>query len=251
MRTVPFSSVVVRYQMSRTILNLDNALVAKAKKLTRLTKKVELVNLALSELIRQRARLRILVIVTTAIALFVMGTCTAVTGNSEVDTKKPQVAGQWSEPVNGLRGRLLVALENLHPGLRYSVVLELDNVSTQPVSITNQPNIIAQLFDSAKTEVTTAGFPMSGPIPFAQTAVVPRDAYVGFRIDMPTVGVPTKGEALLAVGGRTWGLKQGDYILKAALMGEKSDQVSDGQWVGQLNLLAVEIHVSEESVAGD
>ena len=46
--------------MSRTVVNLDDALVAKAKKLTHLTKKVELVNFALSELIRQRERLKIL-----------------------------------------------------------------------------------------------------------------------------------------------------------------------------------------------
>ncbi len=46
--------------MSRTVVDLDDALVAKAKKLTRLTKKVELVNFALSELIRQRERLKIL-----------------------------------------------------------------------------------------------------------------------------------------------------------------------------------------------
>ena len=46
--------------MSRTVVDLDDGLVEKAKKLTHLSKKVEVVNYALAELIRQRERLRIL-----------------------------------------------------------------------------------------------------------------------------------------------------------------------------------------------
>jgi Arc/MetJ family transcription regulator len=46
--------------MARTVINLDDALVSRAKKLTRLTKKVDVVNYALAELVRHRERLRIL-----------------------------------------------------------------------------------------------------------------------------------------------------------------------------------------------
>lgn len=46
--------------MSRTVIDLDDRLVAKAKRVTHLTKKVELVNFALAELVRQHERLRIL-----------------------------------------------------------------------------------------------------------------------------------------------------------------------------------------------
>ena len=46
--------------MSRTVINLDDRLVTKAKRLTRLSTKVDVVNYALAELIRQQERLRIL-----------------------------------------------------------------------------------------------------------------------------------------------------------------------------------------------
>ncbi len=46
--------------MARTVVDLDDLLVSKAKKLTHLTKKVDVVNFALAELIRQRERLKIL-----------------------------------------------------------------------------------------------------------------------------------------------------------------------------------------------
>ena len=45
--------------MSRTVVDLDDALVAKAKQLTRLSTKVDVVNYALAELIHQRERARI------------------------------------------------------------------------------------------------------------------------------------------------------------------------------------------------
>ena len=46
--------------MSRTVVDLDDHLVAKAKRLTHLTKKVDVVNLALAELVKQQERLRLL-----------------------------------------------------------------------------------------------------------------------------------------------------------------------------------------------
>lgn len=45
--------------MARTVINLNDALVAKAKKLTHLTKKVDVVNYALAELVRHQERLGI------------------------------------------------------------------------------------------------------------------------------------------------------------------------------------------------
>lgn len=44
--------------MARTVINLDDALVRKAKRLTRLSKKVDVVNYALAELVRNRERAR-------------------------------------------------------------------------------------------------------------------------------------------------------------------------------------------------
>ena len=46
--------------MSRTVVNLDDGLVTKAKRFTHLTKKVEVVNYALAELVKQYEREKIL-----------------------------------------------------------------------------------------------------------------------------------------------------------------------------------------------
>ena len=46
--------------MSRTVIDLDDALVTKAKQLTHLSKKVDVVNYALAELVRHKEQLQVL-----------------------------------------------------------------------------------------------------------------------------------------------------------------------------------------------
>ena len=46
--------------MARTVINLNDALVEKAKKLAHLSKKVDVVNAALEEFVRHRERMRML-----------------------------------------------------------------------------------------------------------------------------------------------------------------------------------------------
>ena len=144
----------------------------------------------------------------------------------------------WCEPIDGLSGRLRVEFEDLKPGLRHAVYLELRNHSPNPVAASNQPQIHAELFDSAEGLVRTSSLPMSGPIPSLQWALIPRDAYVGFRIDMQTVGVPTReqGMALIAVGGKSWKLKAGEYVLKATVSLKKEEDGPHNQWIGELEL---------------
>jgi hypothetical protein len=152
-------------------------------------------------------------------------------------------AGVWSAAVGGLRGRLLVSLEDLRPGLRHKIILEWKNLSLKPLAVTNQPRLTAELTDWRGRAVPTAGFSMSGGIPDAQWAVIPRDAHLGFRVDMQTVGVPAKDEALLALGGKTWGLKPGHYVLKAELTCQQQPG-PENQWLGRLDLPPVRIVVT-------
>ncbi len=158
------------------------------------------------------------------------------------------IANIWSEPINGLSGRLRIEFEDLKPGLRHAVYLELRNHSLNPVAVTNQPQIHAELFDSIGKPVSTSGFSISGPIPSPQWAVIPRDAYIGFRIDMQTVGVPTRehGMALIAVGGKTWGLRAGKYVIKMALAFKYEEDGPLNQWVGELELPPVEFVVTAQ-----
>jgi hypothetical protein len=157
----------------------------------------------------------------------------------------------WSEPVKELSGRLRVEFEDLQPGLRHAVYLELRSHSLNPVAVTNQPQTHAELFDTAGRPVTPSGSSMSGPIALPQWAVMPQDAYMGFRIDMQTVGVPTRehGKALIAVGGKSWELKAGEYVLKTALVFRKEEDAPNNQWVGELELPSVEVVVTPQMLA--
>src|SRR5262245_52102252 len=175
----------------------------------------------------------------------------------DADPKPPARPGAWSKPVNGLSGRLLVAFEDLKPGLRHAVTLELRNVSetagTPPVAVLNQPKLVTEVLDADGKPLAETGFPMSGPIPAPQWGVIPLGAYLGFRVDMQTVGVPPKDQALLAVGGKTWGLKPGTYVLRARLVVEGLVLRPPGpqnQWTGEMDLPPVEVVVTKEQVEG-
>lgn len=161
------------------------------------------------------------------------------------------IANVWSEPVNGLAGRLLVEFEDLKPGLRHGVYLELKNHSFDPIAVPNQPLIHSELFDTSGKPISTKGYPASGPIPIPQWAIVPRDAYIGFRVDMQIVGVPTReqGMVLLAIGGKNWEVRAGAYELKTALVFKKEDEGPQNQWVGELELPPVEVVVTTQMLA--
>jgi uncharacterized protein (TIGR03067 family) len=165
---------------------------------------------------------------------------------AEPEKRPNEPAGVWSKPVNGLSGRLLVAFENLKPGLRHVVMLELKNVSTKPLAILNQPKLDVALTDTNGLVIPTESFPMSGPIPNPQWATLPREAYLGFRVDMTTVGVPAKERALLAVGGKMWGLKPGSYTLRVKVSPEDTNH--NDAWGGDLELPPVEVLVTKEQV---
>jgi hypothetical protein len=156
------------------------------------------------------------------------------------------VANAWSEPINGLSGRLRVEFEDLNPGLRHAIYLELRNHSQSAVAVTNQPRIHAELFNAAGKPISSSGFLTSGPIPNPQWAVIPRDAYIGIRVDMQTIGVPTREHrmALLAVGGKTWELRAGRYALAMALAFKHEEGGPQNQWVGALELPPVEVLVT-------
>jgi len=161
------------------------------------------------------------------------------------------LAGGWSKAINGLSGHLLVEFEDLDPGLRHAVYIELRNGSLNPFAVTNQPQIQSALFDSAGKPVRTSGLWVSGPLPSPQWAQIPRDAYIGFRIDMQTVGMPTReyGAALMAVGSMSWMLPAGEYVLKATVVFTAEKDGPENQWVGELELPPCTFSVTQEMLA--
>jgi hypothetical protein len=153
--------------------------------------------------------------------------------------------GRWCEPVKALAGRLRVALEDLHPARRFAVFLELKNLSVEPVAITNQPRIHAELADATGKTVPTSGSSAGAPKPARQWAMIPRDAYLGLRIDMQATGVPTRqpNVTLLALGAQTWELVPGRYRLKVLAAFVHEEKAPAGQWSGELGLPPVEVLV--------
>lgn len=154
----------------------------------------------------------------------------------------------WSKTIDGLSGRLRLKFEDLNPGLRYAIYLELASHAFEPITVINQPVINAVLFDESRNSIYTIGYPSSGPQPLRQWAVIPRDAYIGLRVDMQTTGVPTRDQqqVLLAVGGTTWRITSGRYSLKTSVVFKQDKDGPPNQWVGELDLPEVEIVVTQE-----
>jgi len=148
----------------------------------------------------------------------------------------------------GLAGRLVAEFEDLKLGVRFAIYLELRNHSSDPIAVTNQPQIAAEVFDEAGNVVSPSGARRSGPLRSPQWVVIPIDAYVGYRVDMQTLGLSEKERhvVLLAVGDNSWELKVGKYVFKATASFEESKDGPQDQWIGELVLPPVEIVVTHE-----
>jgi hypothetical protein len=167
-----------------------------------------------------------------------------------IESNEPSAAA-WSESINGLAGRVRVEFEDLQPGLRHAVYIELMNHGPEPVSVFNQPAIHAVLFDSTLQPVGTSGLAVSGPMARPAWAVIPPGAYVGLRVDVQTAGVPTRqhGMALLAVDAKGWEIKPGRYVL--AVSAAFADRIDgpENRWVGELAFPRIEIVLTAQMLA--
>ncbi len=155
---------------------------------------------------------------------------------------------KWSETSNNLSGRALVEFEDLAPGLRYTIYLELKNHGADTIVITNQPLLVAALLDASGNPVDTAATVGNGTKPIQQWAAIPNGAYIRFRVDQQGVGYPTKEhrEVLLATGEKNWRLKTGQYFLKIKAIFNRLETGPDNQWIGELDLPPVTLTVTEE-----
>lgn len=150
-----------------------------------------------------------------------------------------EIRSEWSAQVRDARARLVLSLEELNPGRRYRAVIELWNTGSSPISLSDQPTVMAELRRGG-TIVPQSGSPRSGPVPEAQLGTVPRDAYLGVRVDAQTVGLPASGDRLLALGDKDWILKAGTYELRLRVVHPPS---SNGAWAGSFDLPPVEVTV--------
>lgn len=169
----------------------------------------------------------------------------ALIGHREAQQAIESKQEAWSEPVNGLSGRLLLTLEELKiaeaaPSHRYKVILEVKNDTGQQIAFRSQPEFVDVVIrDANGKELPDQGHEMSGPVPLPQWAVIPGQSYLGLRVDMQTVGLPG-GTALVGVGGYVRFLKPGKHTLTATIVA-KQQEGPKNQWLGKMKLPPVSV----------
>jgi hypothetical protein len=161
---------------------------------------------------------------------------------------KAAAAAAWSEEVRGVRGRLRI----LRGGSAGSTIaIELRNASRQPVAVSNQLRIQAQLVDSDGRQVTTSRAARVR-VPGAQWGVIPSQCYLGIRVGTMQPD-RTKAYALVFRTGPTlracWLLQPGTYVLRAKLVGQETRRMAQkgeppaDHWEGELELPPLEVRV--------
>jgi len=161
-----------------------------------------------------------------------------------------RMLGPWSGAA-ALVWRLSIELEEIDGGLRHAVFVEVKNVALDPVALSDQPSVSAGIRDIEGRELSSSVLPASGPHHAAQWAVVPRDGYVGIRIDSRMVGLPTRqqGKALLALGNRSWIVGAGTYTLDVQLSFPRDASGPANQWSGSMRFAPMALAFAPDRIA--
>lgn len=176
-----------------------------------------------------------------------------------VSPPEPMAVGKWSEPVDGLRGRLLFAEDPKFNGTRMGIVyLELQNVFDvlNPMEIYYDPGhaLPSSLLDSSNQPVAQSGMPANimSPLPF--WIMLPNDSTLRFRVSVTGYGIPKDG-------GLSIGLMSGNWIIPAKSRKEHflsasfsvtppSDKDHTHAWHGVLKLPKVKIPTNAKPTSG-
>ena len=162
------------------------------------------------------------------------------------DEKTIVATGTWSEPVNGLRGRLVLARgRTLGDGkTRESLVyVELENVANThsgKETVAFDPDALkCELTDSAGKAVAPAPVPGSGGRPGKSSVTIPFDSSIRLRANPYAFG---RAEGLLIpLNNTAWHIKdEAEYSLSGTLTVAPPDDKADG-WKGELKLPGAKI----------
>jgi hypothetical protein len=172
--------------------------------------------------------------------------CLAGSASSE-----PKAMGEWSEPTNGLRGRLVFGENDKIVGTRMGVIyLELQNVSLGDTMYVYYPAakspLRCELQDSAGKTVQRSGSPYSGGISAPCWLALPNDAPLRFRVTLGGFGIPQNGGLFIAgCIDDAWVIPASatdDYYLSATLnVTHPKDETRPRVWQGTLKLPPVKI----------
>jgi hypothetical protein len=173
-------------------------------------------------------------------------------------------AGDWSKPVNGLCGRLLIA-EGRRLGeskvRETTVYLELQNVSEtagSDINVYGAGPLKWQLLDAHGKPVPPAPSVGSGGRPSAMQAIqasVPYDSAVRLRVNPYGFGSSRAIGFTIPLGESTWNIRAGDtseYFLSATLTASADrDRSPANAWSGTLDLPAINLSFSADTKSRD
>jgi hypothetical protein len=128
--------------------------------------------------------------------------------------------GSWSEPVEGVRGRIIVAEDpKVNGTIMLAVYLELQNVSdvANPIEIYFDPDrtVQCQLLDANNKPAAISGLPASimQPPPFWLS--LPYDSSMRFRVSVSGYGVPKDAGRLIPMTCGDWIIKADDHAVRS------------------------------------
>ncbi len=170
--------------------------------------------------------------------------CFAVTANDKV------VAGEWSESVNGLRGRLLFGEDVPSNDARVGVVyLELQNISAAGNNIQvfydAAHSLLFELRDPDGKLRKSDGLGFRGFIPSPCWLVLPKDSTLKFRVNLDGYGTAKDEGLLLGLPGEAWIIPSSEtnnFFLSATFtVNPPKEHDRAIIWEGTLRLPAVRI----------
>jgi hypothetical protein len=174
----------------------------------------------------------------TASLLIALASCQVLVA---ADEKTVLTTGDWSEPVNGVRGRLIIAQGRtlgdgkIHESLIYVELENVANTHSGVVRIQFDPDALkCELTDAAGKAVTQCPVTGSGGRPGKTLVTIPFDSSIRLRANPFAFG---RAEGLLIhLNTGSWHIKDdADYLFSGTLTVTPPKGDSDA-WKGELKL---------------
>lgn len=163
-----------------------------------------------------------------------------------------RTAGEWSAPVDGLRGRLLFGEGEKFNGTRMALIyLELQNVSDvgnpMEVYFDIDRGLDCELLDGSGKSIPKAGSPASITTPPSYWITLPHDSILRFRVSVTGYGIPKDGGLSIGMMSGDWRIPantRGDYFLTTPFsVSPPKEQSHSRPWKGVLKLPKLKIPV--------
>lgn len=174
--------------------------------------------------------------------------CVIVTLASIPSYAKKQETGAWSEPANGIQGRLFATEDPEFNGTKMvAIYLELRNVShvANPLEIYFEPikSIESRVLDGGDKPVAKYPSPASIGLTPPFWLTLPFDSTLRFRVSVSGYGVPQNGGTNIQMMSGNWLMKaddERDYFLEAAFVSQPAKLDSGRRlrrvWQGTIKL---------------